>query len=137
MLVNAAGHALVQQRAPDKPLFGSWWSNSCCTHVVRGEHPAVTARRRTTEELGVRLSAVEEVGTFIYHAIDPANGLVEFERDTVFVGQTADQPCPDSAEVEDWAWTDLSRHHPGRRFTPWAATVHEIGSGWLRMRTRG
>ena len=36
-LFNESGELLLQRRAPEKRLWGGYWSNSCCSHPRRGE----------------------------------------------------------------------------------------------------
>ncbi|MEJ2298958.1 MAG: NUDIX domain-containing protein [Woeseiaceae bacterium] len=50
-LFNDDGQLLLQQRAPDKRLWGGFWSNSCCSHPRRGESLDIATRRRLREEL--------------------------------------------------------------------------------------
>jgi isopentenyl-diphosphate delta-isomerase len=136
VVANDAGQVLIQRRAGAKALFPSHWSNSCCTHPRPGESAVAAAERRAWEELGIRLTSVREAGTFVYRAVDPVSGLVEFERDTVLVAESLDEPSADPDEVGAWTWADLPGPgaHAERRFTPWAADVHAIGGAWWRAR---
>lgn len=132
---NAAGQILLQRRAREKALFPARWSNSCCTHPAPGERAVDAALRRAREELGIRLADVCEAGSFVYRAIDPGSGLVEFEHDTVLVAHAAGEPVADPAEVLEWAWAEPGAMHDargGHGFTPWAANVHAIGRAWQR-----
>jgi isopentenyl-diphosphate Delta-isomerase len=136
VVANRSGQVLIQRRARAKALFASLWSNSCCTHPAPGEGPLAAAERCAYRELGIRLASVREAGTFVYRAVDPDSGLVEYERDTVLVAESYDDPTANPDEVAAWTWTRL----PGpdardeRRFTPWAAEVHAIGDAWWRVR---
>jgi len=123
------GRVLIQRRARGKALFAGRWSNACCTHPAPGESAAAAAERRARQELGIDLAGVREVGAFVYRAVDPVSGLVEHERDTVLVARSDDIPSVDPDEVLAWAWADPPPTHDPSRFTPWAATVHEIGGG--------
>lgn len=76
---------LLQRRAAAKPLFAGCWANTCCTHPMPGEAATETARRRLEEELGLAVTDLRYAGTFIYRAVDSESGLVEHERDDVYV----------------------------------------------------
>lgn len=132
VLRNASGLALIQRRASSKRLFAGWWSNSCCTHPFPGETAAAAARRRVEQELGLVVDRLNNAGTFIYRCRDQRSGLVEFERDTVFVGETGAEPTPDPAEIDEWAWVDIDAEQDRRAFTPWADTVHALALFWWR-----
>jgi isopentenyl-diphosphate delta-isomerase len=129
VLVRGNGDVLLQRRALSKYHFGGWWANACCSHPLPGE-PAVTAAARCLRrELGVTLDVaeLEPRGSFVYQARDPSSGLVEHERDEVFLGRTDDEPHPDPAEIAELRWcprsalpSAASRHQP---FAPWAVTA--------------
>ena len=53
-LFNDAGELLLQQRAPEKRLWGGYWSNSCCSHPRRGESLDIATSRRLLDELNSR-----------------------------------------------------------------------------------
>jgi isopentenyl-diphosphate delta-isomerase type 1 len=53
-IFNHRGELLLQQRAPSKPLWPLFWSNSCCSHPRRAETMEAAIHRRLIEELGVR-----------------------------------------------------------------------------------
>lgn len=83
-LVDSDDKWLLQLRAPTKAAFADRWTNSCCTHPAPGEDPAVAARRRVREELGLDVADLVKAGVFTYRATDPRSGLVEYEMDHVF-----------------------------------------------------
>ncbi len=141
VVVDRDGRVLIQRRAAAKALFASRWSNSCCTHPAPGESAVAAAERRAREELGIRLTSVREAGAFVYRAVDPVSGLVEFERDTVLVAESRDEPSADPDEVGAWTWADLSDLsdagvQAGRSFTPWAADGHALGRACWAPRER-
>ncbi|MFU8815807.1 MAG: isopentenyl-diphosphate delta-isomerase, partial [Pseudomonadales bacterium] len=53
-IFNAAGELLIQQRAPGKRLWPSFWSNSCCSHPRAGEELSEAVGRRLQQELGMQ-----------------------------------------------------------------------------------
>ncbi|HYD53958.1 MAG TPA: isopentenyl-diphosphate Delta-isomerase [Gemmatimonadaceae bacterium] len=121
-VLDAAGRVLLQRRAASKYHSPGRWSNSACGHPRPGERTADAARRRLVEEMGLDC-AVREVGHFVYRA-DLEGGLVEHERDHLFVARCDEPPRPDPAEVMAWRWVGWEaleaelRAHP-ERFTAW------------------
>lgn len=114
---------LIQQRAAGKYHCPGLWANSCCSHPHWGEAPAVGARRRLAEELGLDL-AVTPGGVLTYRA-DVGDGLTEHERVHMFRAESAGaQARPNPAEVMDVRWAtpaDLAREAAAEpaRFAPW------------------
>src|SRR5690606_1697261 len=49
---NDDNELLLQQRAPSKPLWPNYWSNTCCSHPRRGETMDQAVSRRLLQELG-------------------------------------------------------------------------------------
>lgn len=82
---NLKGEMLLQQRAFDKYHFGGLWSNTCCSHPRLGETEEEAAHRRLQEELGFD-TPLTHLFTFVYRAEDETSGLIEHERDVVFIG---------------------------------------------------
>lgn len=103
-VVDPDGRWLLQRRAASKATFAGRWSNTCCTHPRPGEEPAAAVTRRLHEELGLVVTDLLDAGVFTYRAVDPASGLVEHERDRVFVAvaETA-AAVADPAEVDELA----------------------------------
>lgn len=126
---------LVQQRSDHKAAFPGAWANSCCTHPLPGEEPAVAAVRRVREELGVDVADVVECGAFVYRAVDPVSGLVEFEFDRVLVASAEQRAVPDPAEVADVRYVAAEQvltELTGDGAAPWAATVARRALGAVR-----
>ncbi len=133
-IFNARGELLLQRRAPGKYHSGGLWTNTACSHPRGGEASHAAAARALREELGIRC-ALEPAGVFTYRA-DVGSGLVEHERDEVFVGSCDDAPTADPAEVAELRWiappaidTEL-REHPAR-FTAW------FPQAWALVASRG
>jgi isopentenyl-diphosphate delta-isomerase len=99
---NSKNELLLQKRAADKYHSPHKWSNTCCTHPRFGETPAIAAKRRLQEEMGLRCQLVE-VFTFLYDA-DVGNGLIEKEFDHVFLGISNKKPRPNPTEISDCKW---------------------------------
>jgi isopentenyl-diphosphate delta-isomerase len=131
-LVDRTGRWLLQRRAPAKALFADRWANSCCTHPGPGESLEACARRRVFDELGIAAGPLMPAGWFTYRAVDPVSGLVEHERDHVFVGLVDDTVArPDPGEVVELAWFGLpeaSHLLAGPSGAPWAGSVLALAS---------
>jgi isopentenyl-diphosphate delta-isomerase len=121
-LFDDEGRLLLQQRAPEKRLWGGYWSNSCCSHPRRDESLEVATRRRLRDELNFETD-LEHVYWFCYEASFGEAGS-ENELCHVYLGRaTADVQPNDSeiAAVRYVAPAELDREmdaQPGR-FTPW------------------
>lgn len=124
---------LLQQRARSKYHFPGIWANTCCSHPAPGEDLLESATRRVAEELRITPAGpLVDKGSFVYRAVDPASGLVEYELDHVLVGTVADHedlPRPDPAEVEGTRWAeavDVRGFGPEEGFAPWFATALDL-----------
>ncbi len=105
-LFNSKGEMLLQKRAGNKYHSGGLWSNTCCSHPRIAESTKTAAMRRLYEEMGI-ISDLEDRFSFVYKAsLD--NGLTEYEFDHVFTGICDTTPAPDSNEVSDWKYMDVS-----------------------------
>jgi isopentenyl-diphosphate delta-isomerase len=128
---NAANELLMQQRAPGKRLWPSFWSNSCCSHPRAGEDMTEAVGRRLQQELGLT-ATLRYVYKFEYVARYGELGT-EHELCWVYVGRACDQPVINTTEVSNWRWvapgdltTELADHKD--RFTPWFKLE------WARLR---
>jgi len=125
-LITLDGQWLLQRRSRAKRLFAGRWANSCCTHPEPAEPPYAAASRRLTEELGVAAVPLFPASTFTYRAADPASGLVEHERDHVFVGFTDVATVADPSEIDElWCgpFDQAMAMVTGPDGAPWAGTV--------------
>jgi len=122
IFIFKTNEVLLQKRASHK-LFGNLWTNTCCSHPRPEEEIIDAAKRRLQEELDITCD-LKECGSFIYKAHDEKG--TEYEYDTVFVGQLADDTTitPDMNEITEWKWMDIQQlqkdlaknpHH----YTPW------------------
>ena len=119
---NRDGDLLIQQRHAQKRLWGSSWSNSCCSHPRVGEETDVAARRRVSEELGLE-THLTFLFKFEYRASYDELGT-EHELCSVYAGQVESEPFVNTNEIQAWEW--VSRRELNRRieqtpndFTPW------------------
>ncbi|MHB0949936.1 MAG: isopentenyl-diphosphate Delta-isomerase [Gemmatimonadaceae bacterium] len=131
---NARGELLLQRRAGGKYHSGGLWTNTACSHPRAGEDARAAAERALREEMGIRCT-LEPAGVFTYRAA-VGGGLVEHERDEVFVGRCDAVTAPDPAEVAEVRWIAPNavdaelRAHP-ERFTAWFPLA------WALVRSRG
>ena len=113
---------LLQQRPASKPTWPLFWSNTCCTHPMKGESYHHTAVRRLKEEMGIT-APLKEQFRFTYNAkYDQTWG--EHELDAVFLGFYDGQVKPNPDEAADFKWmviNDLKKDlklNPDS-YTPW------------------
>ena len=121
-LFDDDGRLLLQQRAPEKRLWGGYWSNSCCSHPRRGESLEVATRRRLRDELNFE-TELEHVYWFCYEA---AFGDVGSENELchVYLGPATPNVRPNDSEIAairylSPAELDAEMNAPRARFTPW------------------
>ena len=121
-IFNRDGDLLIQQRHAQKRLWGSSWSNSCCSHPRVGEETDVAARRRVSEELGLE-THLTFLFKFEYRASYDELGT-EHELCSVYAGQVDSEPFVNTNEIQAWEW--VSSRELNRRieqtpndFTPW------------------
>lgn len=104
-IFNSKGELLLQQRADDKYHSGGLWTNTCCSHPIRGEEISVTIKKRLKEEMGIECKTDFQF-SFIYKA-EFGNGLTEHEFDHVYFGKTDELPVPNVLEAKDWKYISL------------------------------
>ena len=119
---NEDGELLIQQRAPDKRLWPSYWSNSCCSHPRRGESMESAVGRRLDEELQLQMP-LRYLYKFEYSASFRDRGA-EHELCSVYRGVTDQEPVINRAEIASWRWVAPDRlttqlDTTPERFTPW------------------
>jgi len=119
---NERGELLIQQRAENKRLWPSFWSNSCCSHPRRGEPIETAVGRRLEQELGLNMR-LRYLYKFEYSASFVDQGT-EHELCSVYCGLTSSEPVINTAEIASWRWiegeelTSQLDTEP-ERFTPW------------------
>ena len=102
LVFNSRNEWLVQQRAGHKYHSPLLWSNTACSHPMKGESTQIAAERRLREEMGLDLS-LDKMFSFIYRA-EFDNDLIEHELDHVYVGHTNHDPILNPDEVANFKW---------------------------------
>lgn len=124
-IFNSNDELLLQQRANEKYHSGGLWSNTCCSHPNSSEEISETVARRLHEEM-----EIESETTFKFkfmYATDFENGLKEYEMDYVFFGRSDEAPKPNSNEVQNWRYVNLSSLNEDILFNPGNY------SAWLKL----
>lgn len=121
-IFNDKGELLLQQRSPEKRLWGGYWSNSCCSHPRVGETMDIAVHRRLEQELGMTAD-LEFVYKFSYQA-DFGELGGEHEFCWVYVGRATSEVRANTSEISDWRWIspaalDAEMVAEPKRFTPW------------------
>ncbi|MDJ0836022.1 MAG: isopentenyl-diphosphate Delta-isomerase [Acidobacteriota bacterium] len=122
-LFDERGRLLLQQRAPGKRLWHSFWSNTCCSHPRKGEATEAAAHRRLLEELGVTVDRLEHIYGFSYEAGFGDEGS-ENEYCHVFFGRLRVQPVVNEEEIQAVRWMTVAELDEALaaapdNFTPW------------------
>ena len=121
-IFNRDGDLLIQQRHAQTRLWGSAWSNSCCSHPRVGEETDAAARRRVAEELGLE-TPLRFLFKFEYRSSYDEIGT-EHELCSVYAGQVDREPIVNTNEIQAWEWVsspELNRRieQTPNDFTPW------------------
>jgi isopentenyl-diphosphate delta-isomerase len=119
---NGDDELLLQQRSLDKPLWPSYWSNTCCSHPRLGEPMEEAVSRRLIQELGFDCP-LEFLYKFKYHAQYGALGA-EHEYCWVYFGRYDGPVDANVNEIAAWRFVRLADleaelEAAPERFTPW------------------
>ncbi|MDN6280302.1 MAG: isopentenyl-diphosphate Delta-isomerase [Psychroflexus sp.] len=104
-IYNDKGELMLQQRALGKYHTPGLWTNTCCSHQIKGETNIQAGKRRLQEEMGFSTD-LKETNSFIYKAPFD-NGLTEHEYDYMLVGYYNNDPKINPEEVNAWKWISL------------------------------
>jgi isopentenyl-diphosphate delta-isomerase len=124
-LFDPEGRLLIQQRSPDKMLWGGFWANSCCSHPRLGESTTDAAHRRIKEELGISCE-LRYLYKFVYHAKFGDVGS-EHENCYVYAGWYDGNAHINAAEIS------ATRLLTPAELTAEIETNGEIYSPWLKL----
>jgi len=104
-LFNDQGELLLQKRSAAKYHCGSLWSNTCCSHPVKGMAMEKCLQNKLYQEMGITAD-VEKAFDFTYRA-EMNNGLIEHEYDHVYIGRFSGIPQPNPEEVCEWKYVSM------------------------------
>ncbi|HEY5367974.1 MAG TPA: isopentenyl-diphosphate Delta-isomerase [Hanamia sp.] len=124
-IFNQKREILLQQRSDEKYHSAGLWSNTCCSHPLKGENVKDAVSRRLNEEMGMECTTQFQF-SFIYK-VQLENGLTEHELDHVYFGESDDTPVPDPNEVKDWKYL-----HPQKLREEMISHPHKY-SAWLKI----
>lgn len=138
-LFNDEGELLLQRRAPEKRLWGGYWSNSCCSHPRRGESLSLATARRMRDELNLE-TELEHIYQFCYQAKFGDSGS-EHELCHVYLGRVAGDVRPNDSEIEAVRYVSpaqLAREFSEQpeQFTPWFMQEWQELTSTYRERTK-
>jgi len=129
VVINSKGQWLMHRRALQKYHSGGAWTNTCCSHLAKGQSMEEATKSRLKSEMGIEANP-SFVRSFHYRA-DFDNGLTENEIDHVYLAHWEGVPRPDPKEVMDWKWRDPSEieedlaNHP-EDFSAWFPMIFEL-----------
>ena len=104
-VVNDQDQLMLQKRAYSKYHSGGLWTNTCCSHPLKGEEQDQTVHNRLLDEMGFDCE-LTKLFHFIYKA-ELDKGLTEHELDYVYFGRYNHEPKLNPEEACDWKWMDL------------------------------
>lgn len=134
-IVNSKNEWLLQQRAAHKYHSGLLWSNTTCTHPIKGESTIDAAKRRLFEEVGLE-AALRKMFDFKYTAqLD--NDLVENELDHVYIGYSDELPRINPDEVASYRYVNseslaIEIENNPDSFTEWFKLLFPIVNNELK-----
>ncbi|MBI65465.1 MAG: isopentenyl-diphosphate delta-isomerase [Candidatus Marinimicrobia bacterium] len=122
IIYNQKREILLQRRSLNKYHTPNLWTNTCCSHPFENENYDDAINRRLYEEMGMKCK-LDEYYSFIYKT-NLENNLIEFEHDTVFIGQTNNLPIINDSEVSEYKYInyELLKNNINifpNEFTPW------------------
>tara|TARA_Y100001968_G_scaffold193684_1_gene177638 strand:- start:2605 stop:3138 length:534 start_codon:yes stop_codon:yes gene_type:complete len=128
LIYNDKREFLLQRRSSAKYHTPNLWTNTCCSHPYDNESYEDAINRRLFEEMGMRCVLMEDFN-FIYKA-SLSNNLIEYEHDTVFIGETNQLPSINKSEVSDYryiSYFDLKNELEffPYKFTPWFKLIFD------------
>lgn len=127
------GRILLQRRSMLKERWPGYIGNACCGHPESRESILVDARLRVEQELGIQLTDLVEIGTFVYRAEMSGSEWVEWEYDHVLLGEIDQSECdPDADEVSEVLWCTVEELESLSPLAPWLPAVMEVYDRHLR-----
>ncbi|MFA5014637.1 MAG: 1-deoxy-D-xylulose-5-phosphate synthase [Actinomycetota bacterium] len=121
-IFNDKKQLLIQKRSSKKALWPLYWSNSVCSHPVKGENIGRAATRRLNEELGID-TPLKKLFTFQYKA-KYNNAFSENELCSVYIGKTNKNLKANHNEIKECKYINLPELNKDLNlnpdhYTPW------------------
>ena len=139
VIINSQGQWLMHRRALQKYHSAGAWTNTCCSHLQKGQSMQDAVRSRLKSEMGIE-ALPQFVHSFHYRA-EFENGLTENEIDHLYLARWDGEPTPDPEEVMDWKWCEPEEiekaleSHP-EDFSAWFPMIYELLSSERSNQTR-
>jgi isopentenyl-diphosphate Delta-isomerase len=109
-IFNAEGKILATQRAAQKKVWPTVWTNSVCGHLLPEETIEDAVRRRARYELGMDISHLKVILPEYHYKTPPYRGIIEHEFCPVYFAVSASEVYPNSDEVGDFRWMGWSEY---------------------------
>ena len=107
-LFNKKGELLLQQRSRTKKTFPLVWSNSCCGHPMLNESNVEAAKRKLSQELGIKNVEVYEIISDYTYKVS-MNGIYENEICPILTCFTDKKPIANKEEIENMRWINWNK----------------------------
>lgn len=101
-VINSNGELLLQRRALEKYHSPGLWTNTCCSHLIKGFTMDECIHQRLIDEMGFDCE-LQFVKKFQYR-VEFGDGLIENELDHIYVGRFDSEPKPNPTEVCNYRW---------------------------------
>ena len=122
IIYNKDREILLQKRSLFKYHTPNLWTNTCCSHPYDNESYEEAINRRLDEEMGMECR-LDESFSFVYKS-ELNDSLIEYEHDTVFLGQSNEIPSINNLEVSEYKYSSYdnlkkSIFCESNKYTPW------------------
>ncbi|MEI6221339.1 MAG: isopentenyl-diphosphate Delta-isomerase [bacterium] len=121
-LFNERKELLLQQRSNEKQTWPLAWSNSCCGHPGLNETTDQAAKRRLSEELGLRDVYLTKISPYRY--CFTKDDIMENEICPILFGYTMKTPTINKNEIEEISWITWKKFLASiksdpEKYSPW------------------
>ena len=122
IVINDSREILLQKRSFSKYHTPGLWTNACCSHPKPNESYTDAIIRRLDEEMGMKCK-LNAAFSFVYRS-KLSSELIEYEHDTVYIGETNILPKINKHEVAEYKYLSFNRLHSEVQnyphlYTPW------------------
>jgi isopentenyl-diphosphate Delta-isomerase len=128
-IFNSKNQVLLQKRALEKYHSPGLWTNTCCSHAIKGIDLEEIAKIRLNEEMGFECPLKKQ---FVFHyKANLGPNLFENEIDHVFTGLYEGKVNPNKNEVCEFAWVDWKELNKNifiesNKYTVWLKKIIKI-----------